>query len=100
MTPDELREAVARRVAEDGLGIDWPIPATADRDGEADLVYDCTDAALDGLRDGADAALWELNSTHHFHGGDCLCGFASAVSRARTEHLTGLAASALLGGPK
>lgn len=100
MTPDELREAVARRVAEEGFGMDWPIPSVAERDGEADLVYDCADAALDALRDNADAALWKLNSTHHFHGGGCLCGFASAVSRVRTEHLTGLAVSALLGGPK
>ena len=26
-------------------------------------------------------------STHHFHGDECLCGFKSARSRSRTEHI-------------
>lgn len=37
-------------------------------------------AALDALDD--------LDSKHQIHGHECLCGFTSARSRSRTEHLT------------
>ena len=33
-------------------------------------------------------ALDDLDSKHQIHGHECLCGFASARSRSRTEHLT------------
>lgn len=39
----------------------------------------------------------EVDSQHHFHGDDCLCGFSSARSRSRTEHITGALAAALGG---
>lgn len=31
--------------------------------------------------------LFVVASTHHFHGDECLCGFKSARSRDRTEHI-------------
>src|SRR5690606_39232458 len=31
--------------------------------------------------------LFMVASTHHFHGDECLCGFKSARSRDRTEHI-------------
>ena len=33
------------------------------------------------------AALHKVESIHHIHGQQCLCGFQSAVSRDRTKHL-------------
>lgn len=40
-------------------------------------------------------ARWDVESRHHFHGVDCLCGFTSPVSRQRTEHITGALMDAL-----
>lgn len=37
-----------------------------------------------------EAEVFKIESTHHFHGETCLCGFSSARSRSRTEHITGL----------
>lgn len=37
-----------------------------------------------------DAEVFKIESTHHFHGDTCLCGFTSPRSRSRTEHITGL----------
>ena len=37
-----------------------------------------------------EAEVFKIESTHHFHGDTCLCGFSSARSRSRTEHITGL----------
>lgn len=34
------------------------------------------------------AAVEKVNAFHQFHGDDCLCGFSSARSRSRTEHIT------------
>ncbi|MEU3847167.1 hypothetical protein AB0E44_09240 [Micrococcus terreus] len=42
------------------------------------------DAALTAALD----ALDDLDSKHQIHGHECLCGFASARSRSRAEHLT------------
>jgi hypothetical protein len=33
------------------------------------------------------AALFKVESIHHIHGKQCLCGFESAVSRDRTKHI-------------
>ncbi|ASN39013.1 hypothetical protein CGQ24_08280 [Arthrobacter sp. 7749] len=33
------------------------------------------------------AALFAVESIHHIHGQECLCGFKSAVSRERTKHI-------------
>lgn len=40
-------------------------------------------------------ALFDIEGRHHFHGNQCLCGFESARSRSRTEHITGLVRAAL-----
>lgn len=34
-----------------------------------------------------EAALFKVESIHHIHGDQCLCGFKSAVSRDRTKHI-------------
>ena len=34
--------------------------------------------------------LYDIEQKHHLHGHECLCGFTSARSRSRTEHITGL----------
>ncbi|WP_411732166.1 hypothetical protein [Paeniglutamicibacter sp.] len=34
-----------------------------------------------------EAALFNVESIHHIHGQECLCGFKSAVSRDRTKHI-------------
>ena len=33
------------------------------------------------------AVRFQVASVHHFHGNDCLCGYSSARSRSRTEHI-------------
>lgn len=33
------------------------------------------------------AALFKVESVHHIHGNQCLCGFKSHVSRDRTKHI-------------
>lgn len=40
--------------------------------------------ALEAVRKEA----WRIESSHHFHGTTCICGFASHRARDRTEHLT------------
>ena len=47
-------------------------------------------------RDALQAALYRVDSVHHFHGDACLCGFTSARSRSRTEHITTAVAGLLL----
>lgn len=47
-------------------------------------------------RDAIQAALYKVDSTHHFHGDACLCGFTSARSRSRTEHITTAVAELLI----
>ena len=44
------------------------------------------------------AAMYQVESVHHFHGADCLCGFSSHRSRSRTEHITGALANELRSG--
>ena len=34
-----------------------------------------------------EAALFKVESIHHIHGDQCLCGFKSSVSRDRTKHI-------------
>jgi hypothetical protein len=34
-----------------------------------------------------EAALFQIESVHHIHGDQCLCGFKSSVSRDRTKHI-------------
>lgn len=65
------------------------------------------DAATETERDAALAAIervtrakLEVDSVHQFHGNDCLCGFSSARSRSRTEHITGALLAALDGAPE
>ncbi|MBT2587907.1 hypothetical protein [Arthrobacter sp. ISL-95] len=41
-----------------------------------------------------DAALFTVESIHHIHGQQCLCGFASSVSRDRTKHIMGVTLAA------
>ncbi|SDT84462.1 hypothetical protein SAMN04488548_1098 [Gordonia westfalica] len=36
-------------------------------------------------------ALYAVESVHHFHGTECLCGFNSHRARERTAHITRLA---------
>jgi hypothetical protein len=36
---------------------------------------------------GLEAALFNVESIHHIHGQECLCGFKSAISRDRTKHI-------------
>lgn len=48
---DEVVEAVARGVAEDGMGSDWPVPKVAERNGEARFVYDVARAAIAAMAD-------------------------------------------------
>ncbi|WMI33002.1 hypothetical protein SEA_PEGGYLEG03_61 [Arthrobacter phage PeggyLeg03] len=42
-----------------------------------------------------DAELFKVESIHHIHGQQCLCGFQSAVSRDRTKHLMEVTIAAL-----
>ncbi|SDT83692.1 hypothetical protein [Gordonia westfalica] len=42
-------------------------------------------------------ALYAVESVHHFHGTECLCGFNSHRARERTAHITRLALGELLG---
>lgn len=35
----------------------------------------------------AEAALFKVESVHHIHADQCLCGFKSYVSRDRTKHI-------------
>lgn len=42
-------------------------------------------------------ALFSIEQVHHIHGHSCLCGFTSARSRSRTEHITGFIRDALGG---
>lgn len=41
-----------------------------------------------------------VDSIHQIHGDTCLCGFSSARSRSRTEHITGALAELLAGGER
>ena len=42
-------------------------------------------------------ALFAVESRHHIHGHECLCGFASAKSRDRTAHIARETLAELLG---
>lgn len=42
-------------------------------------------------------ALFGVESTHHIHGQECLCGFKSAVSRDRTKHILAVTLDAMSG---
>lgn len=50
---------------------------------------------LAAIKEDLDAALFDIDQKHQIHGHECLCGFASARSRSRTEHITGLVRSAM-----
>ena len=39
--------------------------------------------------------LYDIEQKHHLHGNECLCGFKSARSRSRTEHITSLVRAAM-----
>lgn len=45
----------------------------------------------------AEQVKFEVDSIHHIHGSECLCGFKSGRSRSRTEHITEALLSALAG---
>lgn len=47
------------------------------------------------ISDALDRACFDVESKHHFHGVQCLCGFESHRSRSRTEHITGEVRAAL-----
>lgn len=49
------------------------------------------------MRPALEASLFEIEQVHHIHGHSCLCGFTSARSRSRTEHITGFIRDALGG---
>lgn len=74
--------SLASKIA-DALGWDWKpefnVPAPED----------CVDDAVVAVRADFEAACFATESRHHFHGTACLCGFDSARSRSRTEHITG-----------
>lgn len=53
-------------------------------------------AAVERVR----AAKLEVDSVHQIHGTECLCGFSSARSRSRTEHITEAILAALDGAPE
>ena len=44
-------------------------------------------ADLSGIRSQHEAALFKVESIHHIHGDQCLCGFKSSRSRDRTKHI-------------
>lgn len=45
-------------------------------------------------------AKYSVESIHQIHGDTCLCGFSSARSRSRTEHITGALAELLGAGAR
>ncbi len=47
------------------------------------------------ITDALQRAMFDVESKHHFHGVQCLCGFESHRSRSRTEHITGEVLAAL-----
>lgn len=49
---------------------------------------ECVDEAVAAVREDFETACFAAESRHHFHGQACLCGFESARSRSRTEHIT------------
>lgn len=53
-------------------------------------------AAIERVR----VAKHEVDSVHQIHGADCLCGYSSARSRSRTEHITEAMLAALDGAPE
>lgn len=53
-------------------------------------------AAVERVR----VAKHEVDSVHQIHGADCLCGYSSARSRSRTEHITEAMLAALDGAPE
>lgn len=53
--------------------------------------------ADDGFLDAVEEALYAVESVHHIHGHECLCGFKSAVARDRTKHIARETVAALLG---
>jgi len=49
------------------------------------------------LSDAAKSELFKVESTHHIHADQCLCGFKSYVSRDRTKHIMEVTLAAALG---
>ena len=43
--------------------------------------------SLSAIREQHEAALFKVESIHHIHGDQCLCGFKSSISRDRTKHI-------------
>ena len=49
------------------------------------------------LNDAAKSELFKVESIHHIHADQCLCGFTSSVSRDRTKHIMEVTLAAALG---
>lgn len=57
---------------------------------EVQVALDAADAVMF-----SDEALFKVESIHHIHGNQCLCGFSSFVSRDRTKHIMEVTIAAL-----
>lgn len=79
----ETGEAVLRGWGYDASGIEGEPEDRA-------LIVDAR-TSLPRTLDALEAVLkeaWRIESSHHFHGTTCTCGYASHRARDRTEHLT------------
>lgn len=105
-TPEAI-EAAAIAMFYQQVGLKPPYPLWGDasftekdncrRDAELALsaAYPLMEAeALLGL----ERVLFDIESQHHIHDVECLCGFKSHRSRSRTEHITGLVRAATIEG--
>lgn len=74
--------------------VDWDTPAHYDEEDrqEAEQFLRGAEWARDHLArqevtDAEQAARFAVESKHHLHGTQCLCGFESHRARSRTEHI-------------
>ena len=96
---DELAKlAEAREIAERYGVSEWreKVLAVCDALESVRAERDAALAAVERVR----AAKHEVDSVHQIHGADCLCGYSSARSRSRTEHITEAMLAALDGAPE